>query len=118
MTQQHEPQAAVSAPPVAPGTPLPRIRSSVGTAMVGVDHASIMGMELISAILLWTGLGYLLDRWLGTTPWLLVAGGLLGNAAGIYLIWIRSGNMERTERERTEARRQRSTTPEGRPGER
>jgi len=28
--------------------------------------------------------GWLLDRWLGTKPWLLVAGLILGSAAGLY----------------------------------
>ena len=28
--------------------------------------------------------GWLLDRWLGTRPWLLVAGVILGAAAGFY----------------------------------
>lgn len=28
--------------------------------------------------------GWLLDRWLGTGPWLLVAGIVLGSAAGFY----------------------------------
>lgn len=28
--------------------------------------------------------GWLLDRWLGTGPWLLVAGIILGAAAGFY----------------------------------
>ncbi|MFS8086347.1 MAG: AtpZ/AtpI family protein [Acidobacteriota bacterium] len=29
-------------------------------------------------------LGWLLDRWLGTGPWLLVLGLVLGSAAGLY----------------------------------
>lgn len=30
------------------------------------------------------GLGYLLDRWLGTRPWLLVGGIVVGAAVGFY----------------------------------
>jgi F0F1-type ATP synthase assembly protein I len=30
------------------------------------------------------GLGYLLDKWLGTDPWLLIAGIVLGSAAGLF----------------------------------
>nr|MBA3806049.1 AtpZ/AtpI family protein [Acidobacteriota bacterium] len=30
------------------------------------------------------GLGLLLDRWLGTTPWLLVVGIVLGSVVGLY----------------------------------
>ena len=29
-------------------------------------------------------IGWLLDRWLGTRPWLLVTGMVLGSAAGFY----------------------------------
>jgi len=32
--------------------------------------------------LVWGGLGWLLDRWLGTEPWLLTVGSLVGIAAG------------------------------------
>lgn len=59
-----------------------------------MDQAHIMGLELLAATLTWAGIGHLLDRWLGTTPWLLVAGAILGNAAGIYLVWLRSNRME------------------------
>lgn len=30
------------------------------------------------------GLGYLLDRWLRTEPWLMVAGIVVGSAVGLY----------------------------------
>lgn len=46
--------------------------------------------EFLSAMLVWAGIGWLLDRWLGTGPWLLVFGALLGNGLGIYLMWLRS----------------------------
>lgn len=53
-----------------------------------------MGVELLAATLTWAALGWLLDRWLGTAPWFLAIGALVGNAAGIYLIWLRSGRMD------------------------
>lgn len=59
----------------------------------GIDQAHVMGVELMAAILTWSGLGYLADQWLGTGPWLLAIGALVGNAAGIYLVWIRSARM-------------------------
>ena len=31
-----------------------------------------------------TGLGWLLDKWLGTQPWCLVAGIVIGSAAGLF----------------------------------
>jgi F0F1-type ATP synthase assembly protein I len=59
----------------------------------GIDAGNIMSMELLSAVLLWAGVGYLVDRWLGTDPWFLAIGAILGNAVGIWLIYLRSGRM-------------------------
>jgi ATP synthase protein I len=42
------------------------------------------GISLFASVAVFTGLGWLLDRWLGTAPWLLVIGFLLGAAAGFY----------------------------------
>ncbi len=56
----------------------------------GLDQASIMSVELIAAILVWGGVGLALDRWLGTRPWLLGIGVLVGFGAGLYLVWLRS----------------------------
>ena len=61
---------------------------------LGLDQASVMGVELLGATLTWTGFGFLADQWLGTTPWLLAIGAIVGNAAGIYLVWLRSARME------------------------
>jgi len=69
----------------------------------GLDQSSVMGVELITATLTWAGIGWLIDRWLGTDPWFLAIGALLGNAAGIYLVWLRGRRMD--EVEAAEARR-------------
>lgn len=39
---------------------------------------------LIGAILLLGGIGYVLDRWVGTTPWFVLAGLLMGLIVGFY----------------------------------
>ena len=39
---------------------------------------------LIGAILLFGGLGYLIDRWRATSPWGLLGGLLLGLVVGFY----------------------------------
>jgi F0F1-type ATP synthase assembly protein I len=39
---------------------------------------------LIGAIILLGGIGYALDAWLGTTPWFLFGGLLLGIVVGFY----------------------------------
>jgi ATP synthase protein I len=48
----------------------------------GIAYAAAFTLFLTVATLL--GLGLLLDRWLGTTPWLLVAGIVLGSVVGLY----------------------------------
>ncbi len=67
-----------------------------------------MGVELIAAILTWTAIGWFADRALGTQPWLLVIGALIGNAAGLYLIWLRSERQVAAERARES-----TATPDG-----
>jgi ATP synthase protein I len=41
-------------------------------------------LVLFSSVVAFCGAGWLLDRWLGTKPWLLVAGIILGAVAGFY----------------------------------
>jgi ATP synthase protein I len=41
-------------------------------------------LSLFFSVVTMLGLGWLLDRWLGTTPWLMVVGILLGSAFGLY----------------------------------
>jgi ATP synthase protein I len=48
----------------------------------GLAYAA--AFSLFAAVIAGLGLGWLLDRWLGTRPWLLVTGLLLGAAAGFY----------------------------------
>ena len=45
--------------------------------------------DFVSAVLVWTLIGWLADRWLDTTPWLVVAGAVLGFVLGIYVLWLR-----------------------------
>jgi ATP synthase protein I len=45
-----------------------------------------VGVEFIIAVLLFGGLGWLADRWLGTRPWLMLTGGALGFAGGLWLL--------------------------------
>lgn len=41
-------------------------------------------ISLFAAVVAGLIVGWLLDRWLGTNPWLLVTGIVLGAAAGLY----------------------------------
>jgi ATP synthase protein I len=48
----------------------------------GLAYAA--AFSLFSAVVAGLIVGWLLDRWLGTKPWLLVTGIILGAAAGFY----------------------------------
>ncbi|HEX9422413.1 MAG TPA: AtpZ/AtpI family protein [Pyrinomonadaceae bacterium] len=48
----------------------------------GIAYAA--ALTLFASVVSLCGVGWLLDRWLGTKPWLLVVGIVLGAAAGFY----------------------------------
>ena len=60
-------------------------RAQRGTA--GLGFALRIGVELVGGLIVGGGLGLLLDRWLGTTPWLMVLFFLLGAAAGFLNVY-------------------------------
>lgn len=49
----------------------------------GLALAGRVGAELVASTIVGAGLGYGLDHWLGTGPWLMIVGLLLGAAAGV-----------------------------------
>lgn len=46
-----------------------------------------VGIDLVSAVIVGFGIGYLLDYILGTKPWLMIVFFMLGSAAGIRNIY-------------------------------
>ena len=65
---------------------------------------SALGLEMALSVVIGMGIGYYLDRWLGTGPWLTVVWMALGFAAGVrslYRAAVRSGkDLERDEEQR------------------
>jgi len=51
--------------------------------MSGWNRGMRLGSEFIAAILVGAGMGYLLDLWLHTSPWLLLVMLMVGFAAGV-----------------------------------
>ena len=45
------------------------------------------GVEVVSALVVGVGLGLMLDRWLGTWPWLFLVMFCLGAAAGVLNVY-------------------------------
>jgi len=52
-----------------------------------IGQLSTVGLSFVFALILGFGGGYLLDGWLGTTPWLTLLGFFLGLAAGILNVY-------------------------------
>ena len=42
------------------------------------------GITLFASVATFCGAGWFLDKWLGTEPWLLIVGIVLGSAAGLF----------------------------------
>lgn len=77
--------------------------SKLQRALIPTSHYSDLGRGytavayLISGILFWGGAGYLLDGAIGTSPWFTAIGALVGNFAGIYLLYLRMGREVQSE---------------------
>jgi F0F1-type ATP synthase assembly protein I len=70
---------------------------SVGRAVSeGWGRSGAFAGSIISGTLL----GLLADSWLGTEPWLVVIGALVGSYSGFVNMWRWSKEMEEAERER------------------
>lgn len=75
-------QATAEARRSGPGGP-PR-NEQPGSAL---GLALRVGVELVSALAIGVAIGWLLDAWLGTRPWLMLVFILLGGAAGILNVY-------------------------------
>ena len=61
------------------------VQSLQGTVIRSTDSSAAMASySMVGAIVLLGGVGYGLDQWLGTSPWLLLGGLLLGLIVGFY----------------------------------
>jgi ATP synthase protein I len=51
-----------------------------------------LAFTLVGFVLVFTGLGYVVDRWVGTRPWLMVAGVFVGFILGLVYLVMLSGS--------------------------
>jgi len=61
--------------------------------MTGLGIAFRIGTELVAGVVMGTGIGYFLDRWLDTGPWLMVVFFFLGSAAGVLSVYRATSRM-------------------------
>jgi len=56
-----------------------------------------LGTELVSAVAVGTIIGFILDSWFGTKPWLIIIFFFLGTAAGILNVIRTANRMQKEE---------------------
>jgi ATP synthase protein I len=61
--------------------------SSTKQVTSAVNDGWMKGGSFLNSVLAGTLVGYLLDMWLGTEPWLVVTGIVLGSYSGFLRIW-------------------------------
>ena len=66
------------------GSSLERAAKAFQDNVVRAGPVASASYTLIGAIILLGGIGFAIDRWLGTTPWFLLGGLLLGLIVGFY----------------------------------
>ena len=90
-----------AAPPPGPRPPRAPAADGVHDAyrdgMRGAGPYLGLGAQIGGAMLLFVGLGVAVDRWLGTSPWGVVAGAALGMVGVVYLV-VRVANDAASER--------------------
>jgi len=59
----------------------------------GMGFALRIGVDLVAAVAVGTGIGWGLDYWLGTRPWLMLVFILLGGAAGMLNVYKMASGM-------------------------
>jgi len=62
-----------------------------------VGIAFKLGTELVSAVLVGTIIGFILDSWFGTKPWLIIIFFVLGSIAGIMNVIKAAKRMQENE---------------------
>ncbi|MEM1399050.1 MAG: AtpZ/AtpI family protein [Pseudomonadota bacterium] len=70
---------------------------SVRTAGMAVGLRVVV--DLAAGVVVGTGIGIVLDRWLGTTPWFLLVFFLIGSAAGLLNVYRTAQELERKRKE-------------------
>jgi F0F1-type ATP synthase assembly protein I len=72
---------------MAPAMPTPSTKKPLSETVRTLGALSTVGFSFVLAIVLGAWLGWLLDKRLGTTPWLFFVGFAMGLAAGVLNVY-------------------------------
>ena len=64
-----------------------RLGRSRGRSSSAIGALSAVGLAFVVAVTIGAGVGYFLDRWLGTSPWLFLVFFFFGLAAGVLNVF-------------------------------
>jgi ATP synthase protein I len=76
----------------------PKLGPERGRALRSLGALSAVGLSFVFAVIIGAALGYGLDWWLGTTPWLFLVCFFLGLAAGIRAVFRTVASVSREDR--------------------
>ena len=62
-----------------------------------VSRASLMGTNMVASTVVGLVIGYYLDKWLGTSPWMLLAWLLFGIVAGFRSMYLETMRINRAQ---------------------
>jgi len=68
-----------------------------------LSTAGTIGLQLVVSTFIGLAMGYFLDKWLGTSPWLLVLFLLLGIVAGFRDVFLEAKRIQSKDEENTNA---------------
>lgn len=75
------------------------------SALTVIGDVGTMGMHLVASTFIGLGMGWYLDKWLGTKPWMLIIFLILGIVAGFRNMFQEVQKMQRLEQEAEEMQR-------------
>jgi len=67
--------------------PAPPVANAAGSQPSSMGVGLRVGVELLAALVVGVAIGWYLDRWLHTSPLMLIVFVLMGGAAGIANVW-------------------------------
>lgn len=87
-------------------------RQTPGSHMAEAGPYLVIGIQMAGGMAFFVFAGYFADRWLGTAPWLLLAGAVLGITASMYTVLRMVREIEAKEKARKAQKQRTGRNPE------